>query len=505
MQAKDQILKTIKKEVEGFYLKTEVQKIGKVIEVGDGVALISGLDEAMASEMIEIGDDAIRGVILNLNEDNVGAVILGDIRKIKEGDIVKSTGKILSVPVGDDLIGRIVNPLGEPLDGEKPFKPKAYYPVEKIAPRVITRKGVDTPLETGIKSIDLMIPIGRGQRELIIGDRQTGKTAIGIDTIINQKGKNVICIYVAIGQKKSKVAKIVSKLQEMGAMKHTIVVLAGSSDPAALSFLAPYSGCAMGEYFMDQGKDVLVIYDDLSKHAWAYRQVSLLLRRPPGREAYPGDIFYLHSRLLERAARMNDENGGGSLTALPIVETQAGDVTAYIPTNVISITDGQIYLENELFNQGIKPALNIGLSVSRVGSAAQTKAIKKVAGQMRLNLAQFRELAAFVQFASDLDEATRNQIERGKRLVEISKQDQYQPMKMSQQVAVVLAVNEGLFDQIPVEKVREAEASLHSYLEKTAAETLKDIEIHGDLTDEQTKKLVPKMESHLKKFFKQQK
>jgi F-type H+/Na+-transporting ATPase subunit alpha len=500
MQAKDQILKSIKKEVENFYLKTEVQKIGRVIEVGDGVASISGLDEAMAAEMIEIGDDGVQGVILNLNEDNVGAIILGNIRKIKEGDIVKSTGKILSVPVGDDLIGRIVNPLGEPLDGEKPFKAKAQYPIEKIAPRVITRKGVDTPLETGIKSIDLMIPIGRGQRELIIGDRQTGKTAIGIDTIINQKGKNVICIYVAIGQKKSKVAKIVSKLQEMGAMKHTIVVLAGSSDPAALSFIAPYSGCAMGEYFMDQGKDVLVIYDDLSKHAWAYRQISLLLRRPPGREAYPGDIFYLHSRLLERAARMDDQYGGGSLTALPIVETQSGDVTAYIPTNVISITDGQIYLENELFNQGIKPALNIGLSVSRVGSSAQTKAVKKVAGQMRLNLAQFRELAAFVQFASDLDETTRNQIERGKRLVEISKQDQYQPMKMSQQVAIVLAVNEGLFDRVPVEKVKEVEASLHSYLDKTAVDLLKEIEDSGVLADEISTKLIKKMESHLNSF-----
>lgn len=501
MQPKDQILKTLKKEIESFYVKTEVQKIGKVIEVGDGVASISGLDEAMAAEMIEIGDESVQGVVLNLNEDNVGAVILGDMKKVKEGDIVKSTGKILSVPVSEDLVGRIVDPLGEPLDGEKPFKPKAFYPVEKIAPRVITRKGVDTPLETGIKSIDLMIPVGRGQRELIIGDRQTGKTAIGIDTIINQKGKNVICIYVAIGQKKSKVAKIVSKLEEMGAMKHTIVVLAGSSDPAALSFLAPYSGCAMGEYFMDKGKDVLVIYDDLSKHAWAYRQISLLLRRPPGREAYPGDIFYLHSRLLERAARMNEEHGGGSLTALPIVETQAGDVTAYIPTNVISITDGQIYLENELFNQGIKPALNIGLSVSRVGSAAQTKAIKKVAGRMRLDLAQFRELAAFVQFASDLDESTRKQIERGKRLIEISKQDQYQPMKMSQQVAVVLAVNEGLFDEVPVEKVKEAEKSLHSYLEKSASELLKDIEDSGSLEDDITKALVPKMESHLKKFF----
>jgi len=501
MQPKDQILKTLKKEIESFYLKTEVQKIGKVIEVGDGVALISGLDEAMAAEMVEIGDEAVQGVVLNLKEDNIGAIVLGDMRKIREGDIVKSTGKILSVPVGDDLVGRIVDPLGKPLDGEKPFKTKTFYPVEKIAPRVITRKSVDTPLETGIKAVDLMIPIGRGQRELIIGDRQIGKTAIAIDTIINQKNKGVICVYVAIGQKKSKVAKIVSKLQEMGAMKHTIVVLAGSSDPAALSFLAPYSGCAIGEYFMDKGKDVLVVYDDLSKHAWAYRQVSLLLRRPPGREAYPGDIFYLHSRLLERAARLNEEHGGGSLTALPIVETQAGDVTAYIPTNVISITDGQIYLESELFYQGIKPALNIGLSVSRVGSAAQTKAMKKVAGRMRLDLAQFRGLAAFVQFASDLDEATRNQIERGKRLVEISKQDQYKPMKMSHQVAVVLAVNEGLFDLISVEKVKEAESSLHSYLDKSVSELLKDIEDSGSLEDETIKKLVPKMESHLKKFY----
>jgi len=500
MPPKEQILKVLKKEIDRFHLKTEIQKIGKVIEVGDGVVIISGLDEAMAAEMIEIGDEAIQGVVLNLKEDSVGAIVLGDVRKIQEGDIVKSTGKILSVPVGEDLVGRIVNPLGEPIDGEKPFKAKSFYPVEKIAPRVITRKSVDTPLETGIKAIDLMIPIGRGQRELIIGDRQTGKTAIAIDTIINQKGKDVVCIYVAIGQKKSKIAKIVSKLQEVGAMKHTIIVLAGSSDPAALSFLAPYSGCAIGEYFMDKGKDVLVIYDDLSKHAWAYRQVSLLLRRPPGREAYPGDIFYLHSRLLERAARLNEEHGGGSLTALPIVETQAGDVTAYIPTNVISITDGQIYLESELFHQGIRPALNIGLSVSRVGSAAQTKAIKKVAGKMRLDLAQFRELAAFVQFASDLDESTRQQIERGKRLVEISKQDQYQPMKMAQQVAIVLAVNEGSFDPIPLEKVKEAENSLHLYLDKSAAELLDEIESSGNLEDETAKKLLAKMELHLKRF-----
>lgn len=500
MQAKEQILASLKKEIESFYREAEVQKIGKVIEVGDGVALISGLDEAMASEMIEIGDEGIQGVVLNLKEDNVGAVILGEMRKIKEGDIVKSTGKILSIPVGDEILGRIVNPLGECIDEEKPFKASKHYPIEKIAPRVIARKSVDTPLETGIKSIDLMIPIGRGQRELIIGDRQTGKTAIAIDSIINQKGKGVICIYVAIGQKKSKVAKIVSKLKEMGAMDHTIVVLAGSSDPAAFSFLAPYSGCAIGEYFMDKGKDVLIVYDDLSKHAWAYRQVSLLLRRPPGREAYPGDIFYLHSRLLERAARLSEQNGGGSITALPIVETQSGDVTAYIPTNVISITDGQIYLESELFHQGIKPALNIGLSVSRVGSAAQTKAIKKVAGKMRLDLAQFRELAAFVQFASDLDEATRKQIERGKRLVEVLKQGQYQPMPMSHQVAAVLAVNEGLFDDIPLEKVRDAEKSLHSYLNKAASELLKDIEGSGSLEDDVASKLTGKMKSHLSRF-----
>ncbi len=505
MQAKEQILNSLKKEIEKFQRKVEVQKIGKVIEVGDGVVLISGLDEAMASEMIEIGEDSVQGVVLNLKEDSVGAIILGEARKIREGDIVKSTGKILSIPVGDEVVGRILDPLGAPLDGEKKFKAEKFYPIEKIAHGVIARKSVDTPLQTGIKAIDLIVPIGRGQRELIIGDRQTGKTTIAIDTIINQKGKDVICIYVAIGQKKSKVAKIVSKLEERGAMDHTIVVLAGSSDPASLSFLAPYAGCAIGEYFMDQGKDVLIIYDDLSKHAWAYRQISLLLRRPPGREAYPGDIFYLHSRLLERAARLSDDLGGGSITALPIVETQSGDVTAYIPTNVISITDGQIYLENELFNQGIKPALNVGLSVSRVGSAAQTKAIKKVAGRMRLDLAQFRELAAFVQFASDLDESTRKQIERGKRLIEISKQNQYEPMAVSHQVAVVLAVNEGLFDKVPVEKVKEAEKSLHTYLDNTAEKMLKKIEDTGILDDETSEDLKNKMLSHLEKFWEEEK
>ncbi len=499
--SKDQILQTLKKEIQNFSREVEIQEIGRVIEVGDGVVLISGLDKVMASEMIEIGQENVQAVVLNLKEENVGAIILGDMKKIKEGDIVKSTGKVLSVPVGEGIVGRILDPLGQPLDGEKNYKAEKFYPVEKIAPRVITRQSVDTPLETGIKAIDLMIPIGRGQRELIIGDRQTGKTSIVIDTIINQKGKNVICIYVAIGQKKSKIAKIVSQLKEMGAMDHTIVVLAGSSDPASLSYLAPYSGCTMGEYFMDQGKDVLVVYDDLSKHAWAYRQISLLLRRPPGREAYPGDIFYLHSRLLERAARLNQENGGGSLTALPIVETQSEDVTAYIPTNVISITDGQIYLESELFNQGVKPALNVGLSVSRVGSDAQTKAIKKVAGKMRLDLAQFRELAAFVQFASDLDEGTRKQIERGKRLVEILKQDQYQPLPMCQQVAIVLAVNQGLLDDIPVEKIKEAEEALHSHLDQVADKLLTEIEESGVLEEETSEKLLAKMKEPLEKFY----
>ncbi len=500
MQAKEQILKALKKEIENFKGGAKVEKIGRVIEIGDGVAVISGLDEAMASEMIEIGDQGVQGVVLNLKEDSVGAIILGNADKVKEGDIVKSTGRILSIPVGDDLLGRIISPLGKILDGGNPVKTEKYYPVEKIAPGVIARKSVDTPLETGIKTIDLMIPIGRGQRELIIGDRQTGKTAIALDTIINQKGKDVICIYVAIGQKKSKVAKIVAKLTEMGAMNHTIVVLAGSSDSASLSFLAPYSGCAVGEYFMDQGKDVLVVYDDLSKHAWAYRQISLLLRRPPGREAYPGDIFYLHSRLLERAAKLSDENGGGSITALPIIETQSGDVSAYIPTNVISITDGQIYLESELFHQGTKPALNVGLSVSRVGSSAQTKATKKVAGRMRLDLAQFRELAAFVQFASDLDEATKQQIERGKRLTEILKQDQYKPMKMSHQVAVVLVVNEGIFDNIPLNKVKKAEETLISYLIKSGGELLKNIEKTGTLDDDTAKGIKEKAKSCLEKY-----
>ncbi len=450
------LIETLKEEIASFSAQAKAEKVGTVIEAGDGIARMTGLSDCLASEMLEFPGDVF-GVALNLEEETVGAMILGEASKVREGDKVKRTGKILSVPVGEGLIGRVVDPLGRPLDGKGPIKAAAYYPVEKTAPGVLAREGVNTPLQTGLKAVDAMIPIGRGQRELIIGDRQTGKTAVAVDAIINQKGQNVTCVYVAIGQKESKVARIVAKLEETGAMKHTIVVVAGASSAAALQFIAPYAGCAMGEYFMDKGKDALAVYDDLSKHAWAYRQVSLLLRRPPGREAYPGDVFYLHSRLLERASRMSKKNGGGSLTALPVIETQAGDISAYIPTNVISITDGQIFLESDLFYRGIRPALNVGLSVSRVGGAAQTKAMKKVAGRLRLDLAQFRELEAFAQFATDLEEGTRKQIERGRRIVEILKQPQYAPMPMSEQVAVLYAVVNGYLDAVPVEKVTEWE------------------------------------------------
>jgi F-type H+-transporting ATPase subunit alpha len=485
---KDFIIESLKKQIKEFKTEAQKEKIGRVIEVGDGIAQISGLSSAKMSEMLEFPNN-IFGVALNLEEDTIGAVILGEYLKIREGDLVKSTGRILSVPVGKGLIGRVINPLGEPLDGKGEIKAKDFYPVEKIAPRVITREPVNKPVQTGVKAIDSMIPIGRGQRELIIGDRQTGKTALAIDTIINQKGKNLICIYVAIGQKESKIAKIVSQLEKFGAMSHTIVVLASASDPATLSYIAPYSGCAMAEYFMNQGKDALVIYDDLSKHAWAYRQISLLLKRPPGREAYPGDIFYLHSRLLERAARLSKKYGGGSLTALPIIETQAGDISAYIPTNVISITDGQIYLETDLFYQGIRPALNIGLSVSRVGSAAQIKAMKKVAGKLRLDLAQYRELAAFAQFGSDLDEATRNQLERGKRLTEILKQIQYEPQPVENQVAIIYAGTQGFLDDIPVEKIKEFEIEFHKFLKVEGREVLYEIQKMGELSEKNEEKL----------------
>lgn len=509
--SKDYIVEQLKKQIENFKTEAKTEKVGRVVEVGDGVAKISGLSDAMASEMLEFttqtnadstrtNTEKIYGVALNLEENRIGAMILGQCESIKEGDEVKSTGKILSVPVGENIIGRVINPLGMAIDGKGEIKSDKFYPVEKIAPGVITRKSVNTPLQTGIKAIDSVIPIGRGQRELIIGDRQTGKTAIAIDTIINQKKENVICIYVAIGQKKSKVARIVAKLEESGAMNHTIVVVAGASDPTALSFVAPYAGCAMGEYFMDRGKDVLIIYDDLSKHAWAYRQISLILRRPPGREAYPGDIFYLHSRLLERSARLNKDFGDGSLTALPIIETQAGDVSAYIPTNVISITDGQIYLESDLFYKSVRPALNVGLSVSRVGSSAQTKAMKKVAGKLRLDLAQFRELEAFAQFGSDLDEKTRAQIERGRRTVEILKQGQYEPMAMANQVAILYALTQGFLDDVPVEKVKKWETDFHKFLANEEKKALEMIAEKKELTEEVVKELEKAINNFKKTF-----
>ena len=492
---KDFIIKQLKKQIKGFKADVSAEKVGRVVKVGDGVAIVAGLQDVMAGEMLEFTseDKSVYGLALNLEEDSIGSVILGDYKHLKEGDVVKSTNRILEVPVGDTLVGRVVNPLGQPLDGKGDIKTKTFYPIEKVAPRVITRESVNTPFHTGIKSIDSMIPIGRGQRELIIGDRQIGKTALILDAIINQtkepKETQPICIYVAIGQKKSKVAKIIAKFQEAGAMEYTIVVVASAADPAPLTYIAPYAGCAMGEYFMDNGKDAVVFYDDLSKHAWSYRQVSLLLRRPPGREAYPGDIFYLHSRLLERAAKMDKKHGGGSLTALPIIETQAGDISAYIPTNVISITDGQIYLEPELFYQGIRPALNVGLSVSRVGSAAQTKAMKKVAGKLRLDLAQYRELAAFVQFGAELDKATQERIERGKRITEILKQKQYVPMAWEKQVAIIYAGVNGYLDDIPVEKIEEFENKFLEHLENMHSDLLKSIHSSKELSDKDEKKL----------------
>ena len=483
----DYLVKNLQKQLENFQSETKEESVGEVIEIGDGIAKISGLADVMSSEMLEFENakgEKIYGVVLNLEEFSVGAIILGEYQTLKEGDIVRRTNKILQVPVGEAVIGRVVNPLGEPLDGLGLIKTKDFYPVEKIAPGVITRQAVTQPLQTGIKVIDSIIPIGKGQRELIIGDRQTGKTALAIDTIINQKGKDVICIYVAIGQKESKIARIVAKLQETGAMDYTTVVLAGASQSASLSYIAPYSGTAMGEYFMDKGKDVLVIYDDLSKHAVAYRQISLLLRRPPGREAYPGDVFYLHSRLLERSAKMSEEFGGGSLTSLPIIETQAGDISAYIPTNVISITDGQIFLETDLFYKGVRPALNAGLSVSRVGSAAQIKAMKKVAGKLKLSLAQYRELEAFSAFGSDLDEATKQQLNRGARITEILKQAQFVPLSVAKQVAVIYAVNNGYTDKIEVKDLAKFEKELFSTLDNDGQSFMKHIETEGTLTDE---------------------
>jgi F-type H+/Na+-transporting ATPase subunit alpha len=462
----NEINEIIRKQIENFDSGMTVSEVGTVIKVGDGIAQIHGLEKVMAGELLEF-PHGVRGLALNLEEDKVGAVLFGDSQKIKEGDEVKRTKRIMSVPVGDAMIGRVVDALGKAIDGKGDIITDIYNPVEKIAPGIIDRQPVKEPLQTGLKAIDAMVPIGRGQRELIIGDRQTGKTAVAIDTIINQKGKDVICVYVAIGQKASTVAQVVQKLTDFGAMDYTIVVSATASDPAAMQFLAPYSGVAIGEYFRDNGRHALTIYDDLSKQAAAYREISLLLRRPPGREAYPGDVFYLHSRLLERAAKMSDARGGGSLTSLPIIETQAGDISAYIPTNVISITDGQIFLESDLFNSGVRPAINVGNSVSRVGGAAQIKAMKQVAGTLRIDLAQFRELAAFAQFGSDLDKSTQNQLERGKRLTEVLKQGQYQPMEVEKQVFIIWTVSNGHADDINVSDLKRFEDDLFKFVENS--------------------------------------
>jgi len=478
----NQIVEELKKHIASFEKTVQVEEIGTVIEVGDGIARMNGLTSCQAQEMLEF-TDGVMGVALNLEEETVGAMILGEYKKIKEGDTVKRTGRILSVPVGEQMVGRVVNALGQAIDGKGDIVTKEFYPVEKIAPGVITRQRVNQPVQTGIKAIDAMIPIGRGQRELIIGDRQTGKTAIAVDAIINQKGQNMKCIYVAIGQKESKVARIVAKLQEAGAMEYTTVVVAGASDPASMAFIAPYAGVAMAEYFADHGQDVLIIYDDLTKQAWAYREISLLLRRPPGREAYPGDVFYLHSRLLERACKLNKENGGGSITALPIIETQAGDVTAYIPTNVISITDGQIFLETDLFYRGIRPALNVGISVSRVGGDAQIKSMKKVAGKLKLAMAQFRELEAFAQFSSDLDPDTKRQIDRGQRMTELLKQPQYSPMPVEEQIASIYSVSNGYFDDVAIQDVPATEKKLLDFARKNKRVLLEKL-AKGEWSDE---------------------
>ena len=478
------IVAVIKQQIEQFDMAVTMVDVGTVIEVGDGIARIHGLASVKYNELLQFPND-IMGIALNLEEDSVAAVVLGDYTSVKEGDEVRCTGRIAEVPVGEALIGRVIDPLGRPLDGKGAIKTDRMRPVERVAPNVVLRKSVDTPVQTGIKAVDSLIPIGRGQRELIIGDRSTGKTAIALDTIINQKGGDLTCIYVAVGQKASKVARMVAELESYGGMEHTIVVAANASDSVALQYLAPYAGCAIGEELMEQGKDALVIYDDLSKHAWAYRQLSLLLRRPPGREAYPGDVFYLHSRLLERAAKYAPEYGGGSLTALPIIETQAGDMSAYIPTNVISITDGQMYLESDLFNSGIRPALNVGLSVSRVGSKAQTQAMRRVAGKLRLELAQYRELAAFAQFGtSELDKATKDQLERGQRITEILKQGQFEPVPVEKQSLILYAVINGYLDDVAVDKVTAFEADFQRFIETNHPEIGKSIVQEKDIIDE---------------------
>jgi len=496
----DEISRIIKERIGGFEKKIDVAETGVVLNVGDGIARVYGLEKAMAGELIEFPHN-IYGMALNLEEDNVGCAIFGEDKYIKEGDMVKRTGRIVEVPVGEALLGRVVNPLGQPIDGRGPIDAKEYRRVEVKAPGIVARQPVKEPLQTGLKAIDSMIPIGRGQRELIIGDRQTGKTAIAIDTIINQKGKGMICIYVAIGQKQSTVAQVVERLKKYGAMDYTIVVSATANDPAPLQFLAPYSGCTMGEYFRDNAKHAVAIYDDLSKHAVAYRQLSLLLRRPPGREAYPGDVFYLHSRLLERAAKMNDNLGGGSLTALPVIETQAGDVSAYIPTNVISITDGQIYLETDLFYSGVRPAVNVGLSVSRVGGNAQIKAMKQVAGSLRLDLAQYRELAAFAQFGSDLDKATQQQLARGARLVELLKQPQYSPLSVGKQIVAIYAGTKGYLDPYPVEAIGKYEKELYQLMDSKYTDIEKGIEEKKQIDDD-LRARIETMLNELKEVFK---
>jgi F-type H+/Na+-transporting ATPase subunit alpha len=495
----EEITDIIKRQLQGYEAEVDLKEAGRVIEVGDGIARIYGLEKALAGELLEF-PGGVYGLVLNLEADNVGAVLLGDDTKIKEGDPVSRTKRIAQVPVGEALVGRVVNALGQPVDGKGPIDAKEFRAIERYAPGVVDRRSVKEPLQTGIKSIDAMIPIGRGQRELIIGDRGTGKTAIAVDTIINQKGQDVFCFYVAIGQKRSTVAQVVKVLEDAGAMAYTTVVVASASESAPLQYIAPYAGCAMGEYFRDSGRHALCIYDDLSKHATAYRQLSLLLRRPPGREAYPGDVFYLHSRLLERAAKLNDELKGGSLTALPIIETQLGDVAAYIPTNVISITDGQIFLESDLFYGGIRPAVNVGISVSRVGGSAQIKAMRQIAGKLRLDLAQYRELAAFAQFGSDLDRATQLQLARGQRMVELLKQGQYQPLPVQRQIAIIFAGTQGLLDNMPVDQIRPFEEFLFGFLDRKHGQLLADIGNKKELTDDLRSALTSAIEAAKAEF-----
>jgi F-type H+-transporting ATPase subunit alpha len=499
----DEITNILRQEIENYERAIDVSEVGSVISVGDGIARIHGLEKVMAGELIEFPHD-VAGIAMNLEEDQVGSVLLGDFAEIKEGDEVKRTGRIMSVPVGEALIGRVVNALGQPIDGKGPILTTEFFPVERLAPGVVARQPVKEPMQTGIKAIDAMIPIGRGQRELIIGDRQTGKTAIALDAVINQKGGDMICIYVAIGQKRSTVAQVVKTLEDHGAMEYSIVVSASASDPAPMQYLAPFAGCAMGEFFRDSKRHALCIYDDLSKHAAAYREISLLLRRPPGREAFPGDVFYLHSRLLERAAKLNNEHGGGSLTALPFIETQAGDVSAYIPTNVISITDGQIFLEADLFNSGVRPAINVGISVSRVGGNAQTKAMKSIAGGLRLDLAQYRALAAFAQFGSDLDKASMDQLNRGKHLVEILKQGQYSPLPLEKQVMIIFAGTKGYLDDLPVEQCRKFEEELYRFVDNAHRPLWDEIRTKKVLDDDLRNKVVKVIEEFKARFVAEQ-